>query len=1775
MTESLLPPGHTFAGPGRTGARASLDRVLDAVQRLGLKHRTLNPNELMVQCPVHQDIEPSLHVTWRNSSTGGLVLLHCQACKTAASGEDLAVGLGLTLADLYDEPLPDRSRHARQQMRSPGRRRAGSRRGKPGRLPAPIVQRPAAPDPAPHQWVEVEVYTYTDREGQPSQRVARQECTSCTARHKNFPQQFRTASGGWAKKAPAGFRRVLYQLPQVAAAVAAGQIIWLLEGEKDVHAGERAGLVATTNPQGASDLSEELLEDLAGATVHVVLDRDEAGWARGVKAHQLLTGKGCAVRLFLPAPTAAKSDFSDHVDAGHAVGDLIEVSRAEVATWDTVTEVRCKAADVQRAIDEAEAQLAAAVDDAGDAEQHRRHARRWALESELRFERADQLGNEAAARALEAGSQWAAEALEEVRRRLSTLSTEVAHIHQACGLPVPASITTAGTEPPDQDPAVDRAGADRFDSVPLAASPTFRVIDNAIMQWEPPRGRRGSDGEEEEGGSLKLVLGLAVRVVAREFVETDEEDLDVDAPVLMGREDSLDQAVLNPPPPRRLSGFVLQFVHPDSGEVVHQRVTTEQWKDHSWLDSLPGPPDYDHRKSGLDNVQRAVLAVSGGIEDAVRYRSTGWRRDGDRHMYVHARGVITADGHRSAATALSGPLRRYNLPDPTRCPRTLRAAFVEHSATLLDRIPARVAAPLLGQVFRSVLGHNPWVLTLVGPPGSYKTSVAAKAMHHLGEAWDHSRPSSSMSGNGDTLNAMRLKLHNTKDALYWMDDFAPTKRWVDAQKLLEEMARLIHNREERNRANRDGQELHDGTGPRASGLATSEVMPRPGSGAERMLVVPIAREDIDTDRLFPLDEPESRYGRALLMASFIRWLAEDLPGRRERYLTCVRQHTEVLKAGGEAERAAAALANARVGWLAMTDFLGEAGAVSAEETQLLLGRIDSALDDTSRAATDPDLPTRTGARVRALLAYALSAGVAHVDDVRTGEQPEWPTARRLGWQRTALDADVTGAATKFRSERQGHRLGWVLLDPDDGGEPALLCEPEALEPVLKTAAGQMADGMQIDRNTATRALADEGILVRDLSEPGKTRFTITRTIFCERRKQRVIALRLRELLGDEPDDGHDGTGAGPAGPDTPAADVPAPVADLFRPGPANGTAPGDPQADPETAGAVLESQPPAQGETTPMPSDHSPTLVQLVDADGVTAWAVRDLEIGPCLICGEPSITCFDDDRRMHSRCFTTTTAAERDAAAARQTTQHAAPVPAAAPGQPDRPPSPAPDGAPPPARRPAGSPRSGASEPFRAAAAVLDVDHIACGDGSLVPLSGPLRHIGDVARLVDGLRLGTQVTKYWTASGQIWLTAAALASLGVDPAPVQAADPGKRDEVLHDLTRGHPMVADALADGWTIGGRHSDSLGRWTRLRRADSRLPAWVAILPALDPGPLANPMLADDPDPTTLAGRLQLFARTVGFPYQLHNSTTGLDLMMALRGKDRERLFAPFEPVEPAQLANTEIDISWCRPPTSEEAGHRYVHAYDRGGSYLAGASVDLGVGPPTHHDKGRPFDPKLPGYWLVEVPPTTNWRMPHLLDPVGNREGRLTWVTTPALQFAVEQDLDLPVAEAYTWPEKLRVLDPWYARMRDARSALDTADPEHQVVRDQVKIVYAATIGMMGSEAHLRGRPGYAPDRRHHIVAKARTNILRRIHQIGRDTDRWPVAVVADTIVYTSDEADPVAAWPGDPKQLGRGLGEYKPEGTAQLADHLEFLTGGRYRGKEHLTADGNAAGSGGE
>lgn len=170
-----------------------------------------------------------------------------------------------------------------------------------------------------------------------------------------------------------------------------------------------------------------------------------------------------------------------------------------------------------------------------------------------------------------------------------------------------------------------------------------------------------------------------------------------------------------------------------------------------------------------------------------------------------------------------------------------------------------------------------------------------------------------------------------------------------------------------------------------------------------MLAVPLQADEIELDKLITLDRDESRHGRALLMASFLQYLASHLDETREIASRAAAHYAESLRSSGESVRQAEAVgAIWGGGWVAMTRFLLDVGALTEEEVDQTLEIVHVGLRDAITAAADPDLPSRTGARVRELIAHALRTGLAYVDDVRTGEAPMFPLANRLGWRRTLV-----------------------------------------------------------------------------------------------------------------------------------------------------------------------------------------------------------------------------------------------------------------------------------------------------------------------------------------------------------------------------------------------------------------------------------------------------------------------------------------------------------------------------------------------------------------------------------------------------------------------------------------------------------------------------------------------------------------------------------------------------------------------------------------------------
>ena len=180
----------------------------------------------------------------------------------------------------------------------------------------------------------VATYPYTDASGATLFEKVRLE-------PKDFRIRHRDASGAEVWNKPAGIEPPLYRLPAVAAAIADGTPIYLVEGEKDADRLAAAGLCATTNFEGAAKGTQKpkwrdsYTAALKGADVVLLPDNDEPGQAHMRHVAAALAGKALVRWLELPG-LPAKGDVSDWLNAGHSVDELKALA-ANATTTDTTS----------------------------------------------------------------------------------------------------------------------------------------------------------------------------------------------------------------------------------------------------------------------------------------------------------------------------------------------------------------------------------------------------------------------------------------------------------------------------------------------------------------------------------------------------------------------------------------------------------------------------------------------------------------------------------------------------------------------------------------------------------------------------------------------------------------------------------------------------------------------------------------------------------------------------------------------------------------------------------------------------------------------------------------------------------------------------------------------------------------------------------------------------------------------------------------------------------------------------------------------------------------------------------------------------------------------------------------------------------------------------------------------------------------------------------------------------------------------------------------------
>ena len=235
------------------------------------------------RCPAHEDRKPSLSIS---EGSGGRILVKCQAgCATEA----VTGALGLRLADLF--------------VNGKGKKTSAGR-GSRGNI--------------------VATYDYRDAGGKLLFQSVRFD-------PKDFRQRRpdKSALDGWTWNLK-GVRPVLYRLPELLAAVKAGETVFIAEGEKDVESLVKHNFAATCNAGGAGKWRADYRELFAGGkAVVIIADKDEPGRNHAIAVAKILCGVVLSAKVLELPDVNGKpvKDAADFFAAGGTAEQLRELVR--------------------------------------------------------------------------------------------------------------------------------------------------------------------------------------------------------------------------------------------------------------------------------------------------------------------------------------------------------------------------------------------------------------------------------------------------------------------------------------------------------------------------------------------------------------------------------------------------------------------------------------------------------------------------------------------------------------------------------------------------------------------------------------------------------------------------------------------------------------------------------------------------------------------------------------------------------------------------------------------------------------------------------------------------------------------------------------------------------------------------------------------------------------------------------------------------------------------------------------------------------------------------------------------------------------------------------------------------------------------------------------------------------------------------------------------------------------------------------------------------------
>jgi hypothetical protein len=495
-------------------------------------------------------------------------------------------------------------------------------------------------------------------------------------------------------------------------------------------------------------------------------------------------------------------------------------------------------------------------------------------------------------------------------------------------------------------------------------------------------------------------------------------------------------------------------------------------------------------------LSTGIVMLSGDIPIITVYQHTGWREIDNQWQYLSGSGAIGAEGLNPAIRVDlgAGNMQRYRLPAPVDDPKRVAGLF-----SLLEIAPANraVGVALLCCVIRAALGEclpTDFALFLVARFGAHKSECAALALACFGDFNSKTFPANF----SDTESDLEHKAHQSKDAVFVVDDYVMSVSQQEANKTQVKAERVIRgagNQSGRGRCNAD-MSSKAAYFPRGMIIATGEDTPKTPSLLARALVIELKRGDVNLSYLSALQHQAEKGELAAIMAAFLQWLAPRLTELKRTFPARVRGlRDEALneKFVGSHPRAPDTYASLLAAADIYIDFAHELGAISSIRANDLADQIKEDLQAAMRAQSQYQTQMDEIERFKALLCGCFAAGECHVGDYLNQGPPEihpfiW------GWRKPNVDAEIAAC---------GMLIGWI-----NQAKGELWLEPEATFKAIQRFAQAQNDPLLIQKHTLYKRILERGLLAAYETEKGVKRPDAKRSVAGKRTRVLVFHTSL-------------------------------------------------------------------------------------------------------------------------------------------------------------------------------------------------------------------------------------------------------------------------------------------------------------------------------------------------------------------------------------------------------------------------------------------------------------------------------------------------------------------------------------------------------------------------------------------------------------------------------------------------------------------------------------------